>query len=120
MKTSHLIFLVVIFLSVGNGCGSPQDDLKMICDETTQFSQEVASGEGEYGKLDPMVRQRTLAKNIESGLKSSDISDAWEVLEVTAPEDRYELLQRAAEASGNPDWECPAVKKLWSSPGKPE
>ena len=95
----------------GKVYGSPEEkDLDLICTEITN----LVEAKDVYADIEDQKKQHIMARRVNKGLSSRAVIDAFEYLEVIAPDKRYDALKVTAEESKVEGWSCPAIETLWN------
>lgn len=81
-------------------------------DKACELAGKVAADRS----LSPMERATVWAKEVDQTTRNSGFRDTFKALAHVAPDDKYRILQQAAEELGVKNWSCPAIKRMWASP----
>ncbi len=104
-------FLTVFTLFLLAGVCSAEHDLpnKPTYDESCNIFSEAM-------RMHPAIKEQQtyIKENIDERISSKDLNDAYELIYMVDPADRYSVFKNAVEANINEPWECPALKTYFS------
>lgn len=68
----------------------------------------------DLAQLPPDERSAIMSDRVMRGITHPGVRRVLDVVAEAAPAQRYEILQRGAWELGVPDWQCPALERIWS------
>ncbi len=86
-----------------------KSDLNLLC--SAHERAEVSMKEKGLDRIDAELTSKMWAE-IYEGMKHPDMILAVKAVRHASPDVKYSLYQQAAAESGQPGWECPALKRL--------
>lgn len=86
-----------------------KSDLVLLCSAHTRA--EVSMKQKGLDRLDAEMTVN-MWNEIEAGVKHPELIQAIKAIAMASPEIKYSMYQQAAAESGQPGWECPALKRL--------
>ena len=102
LSTLRTLFLLSVLIQV-TSCSKRPDDWDRFCQIITEIKGQKIS--------DPAIEAQMLAQKITNYKKwGKNFSEAMKALVMVDPNERYEIMQRAAKEDGRPEWQCSAMK----------
>lgn len=113
MLSRHILALISVFLLVNlAACESPFEiDLKAFCAIVHEVKAE---------KTTPPKKVKLVQKRVAAEVKGAEFTALYATIVAAPADDRYDILQKAAEDEGMAMWTCFDGRNLWKELGQHE